>query len=274
MDITNISPTTNALHELIEIISHLRSPIEGCPWDLEQTHRSLIPFLLEEAHEVADAIRFGNDHELQEELGDLLLQVVLHAQIAKEENRFNLEDIAINLNKKLIRRHPHVFAGQKVKTSAEVNQNWEEIKISEKPTSKSKSPLSDYLRNKVRSQSALVGATYISKKAAKGGFEWKNIEEVWSKVNEEMQELKEAIDKKDFLNAQEELGDLLFTLINLARWCKISPEEGLAGTNNRFLDRFSYIESTLDGNLSKSSSKELKRLWEIAKRDFQDKKVI
>ena len=260
-----------AINDLTNLIAQLRDPRQGCPWDLEQTHDSLIPYVLEEAHEVADAIRNGNTENLKEELGDLLLQVLLHAQIANEEGRFNLEDIAYNLQEKLIRRHPHVFNRKKEKGSNVKNINWDSIKRKEKDLAPSETPISDELRDKVRPQPAIAGALLISKKAANSGFEWESLEEVWEKVEEEIKELKEAISRNEKLHAQEELGDILFTIINIARWCKLNPEEGLTGTNQRFLDRFSLIEMALEGKLSEYSFSELKQHWQTAKLKLKKK---
>ena len=256
----------DALQELIAVVAKLRDPDGGCPWDLEQTHQSLVPYVLEEAHEVADAIRHGDDAHLKEELGDLLLQVVLHAQIAQEEQRFDLEAIARGISEKLIRRHPHVFGDAIAQDSAAVKDTWEAIKASEKGEAPpSASPLSDRLAGKVRGQGALAGAMTISKKAAKAGFEWDDMNGVWEKVHEELDELKEAVASGDKRHAQEELGDVLFTLVNVARWCGIEPEEGLAGTNRRFLDRFSRVEAALGGDLQGRSIRELEGLWQQAK---------
>jgi len=251
--------TSAALQELIDVVARLRDPNGGCPWDLKQTHQSLVPYVLEEAHEVADAIRHGDDDQISEELGDLLLQVVLHAQIANENNRFDLEQVARGISAKLIRRHPHVFGGEL--------RSWEEIKAEEQAKTKgdSTSPLSDRLASKVRGQPALAGAMTISKNAAKAGFEWDNLDGVWDKVNEELAELQDAIASGDSQHAQAELGDVLFTLVNVARWCGIEPEEGLAGTNQRFLDRFSRVEAALGGELQGRSINELERLWQAAK---------
>ena len=257
------------LRRLENLVARLRDPAEGCPWDLEQTHQSLTPYVLEEAHEVADAIRHGDDQHLKEELGDLLLQVVLHARIAEEDNRFDLNAVAAGISDKLVRRHPHVFADAEARDSAAVRISWEAIKAQERAGAKaaavSASPLSDQLASKVRGQPALSGAMTISRKAAKAGFEWEDIAGVWSKVNEELEELKDAICSGDKAHAQEELGDVLFTLVNVARWCEISPEEGLAGTNQRFLDRFSRVEAALDGDLEGHSIQKLEELWQQAK---------
>ena len=258
------------LRRLENLVARLRDPAEGCPWDLEQTHQSLTPYVLEEAHEVADAIRHGDDQHLKEELGDLLLQVVLHARIAEEDNRFDLNAVAAGISDKLVRRHPHVFADAEARDSAAVRNSWEAIKAQERAGAKaaavSASPLSDQLASKVRGQPALSGAMTISRKAAKAGFEWEDIAGVWSKVNEELEELKDAISSGDKAHAQEELGDVLFTLVNVARWCEISPEEGLAGTNQRFLDRFSRVEAALEGDLQGQSIEKLEGLWQQAKR--------
>ena len=261
---------SDALNELIAVVARLRDPQGGCPWDLEQTHASLVPYVLEEAHEVADAIRHGDDAHLAEELGDLLLQVLLHAQIASEQGRFDLSQIASGISAKLVRRHPHVFADAQAADSGAVKASWEAIKQAELAErnagqAPSASPLSDRLAGKVRGQPALVGAMTISKKAAAAGFEWDDMAGVWAKVHEELDELKEAVASGDKAHAQEELGDVLFTLVNVARWCGIDPEAGLAGTNRRFLDRFARVEAALGGDLTGRSISELEGHWRTAK---------
>ena len=259
--------SSDALQHLVQVVAQLRDPQNGCPWDLEQTHRSLVPYVLEEAHEVADAIRHGSDADLEDELGDLLLQVVLHAQIAREEQRFDLDSIARTISAKLVRRHPHVFGG--------TPRSWEAIKAEEKghQAAYSSSPLSDHLADKVRGLSALAGAMAISRKAAKAGFEWEDIDGVWGKVNEELKELKEAVASGDKRHAQEEMGDVLFTLVNVARWCGLDPEEGLAGTNRRFLDRFSRVETALNGDLQGRSIQELEQHWQQAKQAIRSEQA-
>jgi len=259
--------SSDALQHLVQVVAQLRDPQDGCPWDLEQTHRSLVPYVLEEAHEVADAIRHGSDADLEDELGDLLLQVVLHAQIAREEQRFDLDSIARAISAKLVRRHPHVFGG--------TPRSWDAIKAEEKghQAANSSSPLSDHLADKVRGLSALAGAMAISRKAAKAGFEWDDIDGVWGKVNEELEELKEAVASGDQRHAQEELGDVLFTLVNVARWCGLDPEEGLAGTNRRFLDRFSRVETALNGDLQGRSIQELEQHWQQAKQAIRSEQA-
>ena len=263
--------TLGALADLIGVVAQLRDPQGGCPWDLEQTHASLAPYVLEEAHEVADAIRHGDDRHLAEELGDLLLQVVLHAQIAAEDGRFDLAEIARGISAKLVRRHPHVFGDAEAADSSAVKAYWEAIKETERneqvasQAAPSASPLSDRLAGKVRGQPALAGAMTISKKAAAAGFEWDDMAGVWEKVHEELDELKEAVASGDRAHAQEELGDVLFTLVNVARWCGIDPEAGLAGTNRRFLDRFARVEAALGGDLQGRGIGELEDLWRQAK---------
>jgi XTP/dITP diphosphohydrolase len=281
------SADLEALSELVEVVARLRDPQTGCPWDLEQTHASLVPYVIEEAHEVADAIRHGDDGHLEEELGDLLLQVVLHAQIAREQGRFDLASISRGISSKLVRRHPHVFAGGQAKDIAAVRHTGEAIKAEEQqqaptrsgetethPATPSASPLSDQLARKLRGQGALAGAMAISKKAAAAGFEWDALEGVWDKVGEELEELKEAVDEAlatgDRAHAQQELGDLLFTLVNVARWCQICPEAGLDGTNHRFLDRFSRVEAALGGDLKGQSIRDLEGLWQQAKAQIKE----
>ncbi|WP_186472170.1 nucleoside triphosphate pyrophosphohydrolase [Synechococcus sp. BMK-MC-1] len=257
------------LRHLESVVARLRDPVNGCPWDLEQTHASLVPYVLEEAHEVADAIRHGDDRHLKEELGDLLLQVVLHARIGEENNRFDLDAIATAISDKLIRRHPHVFGEARAESTEAVRLSWEAIKAAERAEQsgggQSSSPLSDQLAGKVRGQPALAAAMTISRMAAKAGFEWDAIDGVWGKVQEELDELKEAIASGDRRHAQDELGDVLFTLVNVARWCGLDPEEGLAATNQRFLERFSRVESALNGDLQGRSIQELEALWQQAK---------
>jgi XTP/dITP diphosphohydrolase len=271
------------LAELIAIVERLRNPVSGCPWDLEQTHESLIPYVLEEAHEVADAIRQGDaisqgeSDPLCEELGDLLLQVVLHARIAQEAGRFDLAAIARAINAKMVRRHPHVFgpdqALDRPADAAAVRVRWEAIKLAEKQaaaagrsgTPTPTSPLSDQLAGKLRGQSALAGAMTISRRAAAAGFEWDDLAGVWAKVDEELDELRQALAQGDPAHAETELGDVLFTLVNLARWSNLDPEAGLAGTNRRFLDRFSRVEAALGGELGGRPLAELEAHWRQAK---------
>tara|TARA_Y100001968_G_scaffold330080_1_gene380963 strand:- start:1034 stop:1870 length:837 start_codon:yes stop_codon:yes gene_type:complete len=258
-----------SLSRLLQVVSDLRDPSKGCPWDLNQTHKSLIPYVLEEAHEVADAIRNENDECLIEELGDLLLQVIMHAQIGKEENRFCLEDIINVITLKMIRRHPHVFTEKKADSIGEVNKIWEDIKETEKSFQKSESPLSDYLKQKIRSQSAVYGSMTISKKVAKEGFVLYQKDELWDRLYVEIESLKNAINHKDQYFAEKELGDLLFTIINIAQSNHINPEESLTLSNKMFLSRFSFVEKTINGSIRNQSINYLKELWEKATKILQ-----
>ena len=262
---TNQINLDKKINKLLEVVSDLRDPINGCPWDLKQTHLSLIPYVLEEAYEVAHAIREDNPDELKEELGDLLLQVILHAQIAKEKNLFDITDIIDFITEKLIRRHPHVFQNKAKVSIKEVEDSWETIKNNEKPLNNSKTPISDRLKLKIRPQPSTKAALIISKKASKNGFEWENIDQIWDKLHEELEELKDALKKENTAEAEAEIGDVLFTLINIARWNKISIEEGLAKTNKRFLERLTYIEKNIDGELHSQSKKKLEKYWKLAK---------
>ncbi len=262
---TNQIKSEEKINKLLQVVSDLRDPIMGCPWDLKQTHLSLIPYVLEEAYEVAHAIREDNPDELKEELGDLLLQIILHAQIAKEKNLFDIADIIDIITEKLIRRHPHVFQKKSTVSMKEVEESWEKIKNKERPLNNSESPISDRLKLKIRPQPSTKAALIISKKASKNGFEWENSDQIWDKLYEELEELKDALKTDKISEAEAEIGDVLFTLINIARWHNISIEEGLAKTNQRFLERLTYIEHNIEGELHLQSKKKLEKYWELAK---------
>lgn len=268
---TSSDSTLLALQELIATVAKLRSPDGGCPWDLAQTPESLIPYVLEEAYEVVDAIRSGDAEAIAEELGDLLLQVVLQAQIASEKGGFDLQLVAEKINQKLIRRHPHVFGEVEVADAAEVKQNWDQIKAAEK-SAKGENPqtLSSKLDRYSRTLPPLTAAMKISVKAAAVGFEWSNIAEVWEKFHEELAEFEEALQIGDRAHQEAELGDLLFSITQLARWYKLNPTEGLQGTNQRFVQRFSKIESMIDRPLTDYSLEEFEKMWQQAKRIIAD----
>ncbi|MCC0178122.1 nucleoside triphosphate pyrophosphohydrolase [Waterburya agarophytonicola K14] len=256
----------DALKRLIEVVAKLRSPDGGCPWDLVQTPETLIPYVIEEAYEVVDAIQSGDKNAIAEELGDLLLQVVLQTQIASEANDFTLEQVATGITEKLIRRHPHVFGDVEVNSATEVNQNWEQIKAQEKgETPEQAKLLSRKLRRYARSLPPLMAGMKISKKAAGAGFEWENVEGVWDKFEEELGEFKEALATENKAHQQEELGDLLFTIINIARWYDLNPFDGLQGTNNRFIARLAMMEKFADKPLNEYDINELESLWQQAK---------
>lgn len=257
--------TLIALQELIEVVAKLRSPDGGCPWDLAQTPETLTPYIIEEAYEVVDAIKTGNKEEIIEELGDLLLQVILQAQIASESQSFSLAEIARGISEKLIRRHPHVFGDVAVNDADEVHLNWEKIKAVEKGETDN---LSVKLKRYARQLPPLMAAMKISKKAAAVGFEWETVEGVWDKYHEEVQEFEEALKSEDQEHQQAELGDILFVLVNLARWYKLDPQQALAETNYRFIKRFALLEQAGDRPLSEYSLEELENMWQQVKKEI------
>lgn len=254
-----------AIQELIEVVAKLRSPDGGCPWDLAQTPESLTPYVIEEAYEVVDAIRSGDPKAIAEELGDLLLQVILQAQIASESNQFSLTEIANGITEKLIRRHPHVFGDVQVNSVDEVHQNWEQIKATEKGETLENTSLSSKLGRIARILPPISATMKISKKAAAVGFEWENVEGVWDKFREEIAEFQYAIEHEDKSRQESELGDILFALINIARWYDLDPSVALQETNHRFVKRFSQVEAACDRPLSDYSIEELEKLWQKAK---------
>jgi XTP/dITP diphosphohydrolase len=260
-----------AMQHLVEVVAQLRSPIGGCPWDLAQTPESLTPCVIEEAYEAVDAIRSGDVVAMCDELGDLLLQVVLQAQIASEAKHFNLADVADAIAAKLIRRHPHVFGDVKVQSIAEVHQNWEQIKAIEQGTDPTATPpLSQKLKRYARSLPPLMAGMKMSQRAAAAGFEWEAIGDVWAKFHEEMAEFEEAIAQSDKAHQEAELGDILFTLINLARWYDLDPTAALQGTNDRFIRRLEQIEAVAEQPLSSYSVEQLEQLWQQAKAKLRD----
>ena len=255
-----------AWQKLIDVVAKLRSPNGGCPWDLAQTPESLIPYVIEEAYEVVDAIRCGEESAIAEELGDLLLQVVLQAQIANESGQFTLKEVTEGITEKLIRRHPHVFGDVAVESVEQVRQNWEQIKAAEKGKTPDKQELlSEKISRYARTLPPLTAGMKISRKAAAVGFEWDKIEDVWEKFNEELTEFRYSIQHESKERQQEELGDLLFVIINLARWYDLDPAEALQGTNQRFIQRIVKMEAATDRPLSDYSIEELEVLWQQAK---------
>lgn len=255
-----------ALQRLIEVVAKLRSPNGGCPWDLAQTPQSLIPYVIEEAYEVVDAIRRDDKDAIAEELGDLLLQVVLQAQIASDYGQFSLTEVAEGITEKLIRRHPHVFGEVQAETPEEVRQNWEQIKAQEKGETPEAPPLlSSKLSRYARTLPPLTGGMKISQKAAAAGFEWENVEGVWDKFNEEVAEFKYALEHENKERQKSELGDILFVIINLARWYGLDPSEALQETNERFIQRIMKIEAVADRPLADYTLAEFEQLWQQAK---------
>jgi tetrapyrrole methylase family protein/MazG family protein len=247
---------------LIEIMATLRSP-GGCPWDRKQTHKSLKPYLIEEAYEVIEAIEAENDDEMSEELGDLLSQIVMHAQLAKERGAFDIETVAGKIASKLIERHPHIF-GQKVDlTSEEVLHNWERIKQQQ-----ARDENYSVLQGVPQKLPALLKAFRVQEKVGRYGFDWKKPDDVIVKVKEEIGEFEEALKFGEKIKQEHELGDLLFSLVNLGRHLGMQPEEALNGAIRRFTLRFQYIENKLreqGKTLSDSNLDEMDKYWDEAK---------
>lgn len=267
-----VNQTLEALQELINVVAKLRSP-QGCPWDLAQTPSSLTPYVIEEAYEVVDAIQTGDKKAISEELGDLLLQVVLQAQIASEAGDFSLQEVAEGIAQKLIRRHPHVFADVTVASMEEVHKNWETIKAAEKGETVEEQKLSDKLNRYRRSLPPLNAAMKISEKAAKVGFEWNNVDEVWGKFHEELGEFQQALAEETKERQESELGDLLFAIIQIARWHKLDPSAGLQGTSQRFIQRLQKMEDVIERPLTDYSLEELEDLWQQAKAQLKQKET-
>jgi XTP/dITP diphosphohydrolase len=260
--------TLAALQELIGVVAQLRSPDGGCPWDLAQTPQTLTPYIIEEAYEAVDAIQHGDQNAVVEELGDLLLQVVLQAQIASECADFSLKEVAEGISQKLIRRHPHVFGDQKDQEISinQVKQNWEDIKAAEKGKSASEpGTLSQKLGDYNKKLPPLVAAMKISQKAAEIGFEWKSIEGVWNKFEEELVEFRHALAYESSARQEEELGDLIFAIVQLSRWNNLNPSQGIQGTNQRFIQRLQKMEVFAERPLADYSLDELEALWQQAK---------
>lgn len=251
----------------MEIISTLRGE-NGCPWDKEQTHQTLRQAMLEEAYETVDAIDNNDVKNLCEELGDVLLQVVLHSQIAKESQEFTINDVIDGICRKMIFRHPHIFGDESAESPDDVLQNWDKLKSVEKGFSTQ----SDVLKAVPKALPAMTRAWKVQKKAADVNFDFKKIEEVLDKVDEEMLEFKEELfDKKD--NIEEEFGDILFSLVNLSRKLKINPEKALTKSTEKFINRFERVENmTIDTQkeMKNMSLEELDCLWERAKKDINN----
>jgi MazG family protein len=249
------SPVTDHFAQLCDIVAKLRTP-NGCPWDREQTNASLVPPLVEEAYEVAGAVRAGDDPNLREELGDLLLLIVMQAQIAAEEKRFTIEDVAREISEKLIRRHPHVFGESKVRGSEAVVRQWEAIKREEKK--------GDYLASVSAALPALMRAEKAQKKVARVNFDWRERRDVLAKVEEEFAETKEALEKNDSAAIADELGDFLFSVVNLARKSDLDAESLLQAATDKFIARFNEMENRLcwgGGKLGEATLEELDAIW-------------
>jgi len=247
---------------LVQIVADLRNPETGCPWDKIQTHKSLVPNFIEELYESIEAIESGDMKDLQEELGDLMLHIVMQSRIAEETGDFEMSEVLQGINEKLIRRHPHIFGDEKVKDAKEVKLNWEQIKLKEKTHRKSA------LEGVPRGMPKLIVAQRMQEKAAAVGFDWDNHHQVFDKLSEEIAELKEAIEEEDPVHIEEELGDLLFTVVNLSRKLGIDAEMALSGTNRKFERRFKQVEEIYKDKKTKmhdSNLEQLDEVWEAVK---------
>ncbi|MBI3209046.1 MAG: nucleoside triphosphate pyrophosphohydrolase [Candidatus Solibacter usitatus] len=262
---SEVSAAGRRFDQLVAIMATLRAP-GGCPWDREQTFDSIKPYTLEETYEVLDAIDHRDWRGLSEELGDFLLQAVFYAQMASEEGHFRIDDSLTAICEKLIRRHPHVFGDGDARTSGEVKVRWDEIKKREKEE-RGESP-QGLLDGIPRAMPALVEAQQISSKAAAAGFDWENTSQVVEKMREEIAELEQARAGSNAAEIEGELGDLLFTIVNLARFLKVDPEQALRRTNAKFRTRFAHVEAGLTGRgkqFQDSSIEEMEALWQEAK---------
>jgi len=247
---------------LVEIIARLRAP-DGCPWDREQTHQTLRGNLLSECYEVMEALDDGDTDKLCEELGDLLLQIALHAQVARDNGEFEIGDVVKSIATKIVRRHPHIFGSTKVKDAEEVMHNWEELKREEREEGAS------MLEGVPKSMPALAYAYEISRRAVRVGFEWEDIGGVIDKLAEEIREIKDSASREE---KEQEFGDLLFTLVNIARWEGIDAEAALRGANRKFYKRFAYMEELCRQRglaFGELSFEDQDALWEEAKRGAQ-----
>lgn len=246
---------------LVEIMAELRSA-HGCPWDREQTHASLRQYLLEEAYEVLEAIDEENEEELRPELGDLLLQVIFHAQIAAEKGAFDIGDVIDEIVEKLVRRHPHVFADVQIQTAEEQTKHWEQLKKAEGKASA--------VDGVPKALPALLRAHRVQQKATAVGFDWKEVEPVWEKITEEIEELRQEWKAGDRQRVKDEFGDLLFSLVNLARFLSVNPEDALRETTERFVRRFQKVEARLKESgrePGQCTLEELDSVWDEVKAD-------
>lgn len=256
--------------KLVEIIDKLRGE-NGCPWDKEQTHKSLIPNMIEESQEVIDTLIREDYQHLKEELGDLLLQILFHSQIEKEKNNFSIQDVLKDLCSKLIRRHPHVFSDIEVSNSKEVIKLWEEIKTKEKENEKKdKNSILDKIP---KSFDILLICFKYQKEAAKLGFDWPDYNGPLNKIEEELNELKDAINENNILNIEHEIGDMIFALVNLGKFFNIRADVALIKANNRFYNRFSYVEKKVKESkkdFKDFTLEELDNFWTEAKNELKD----
>jgi MazG family protein len=262
--------TKRSFDDLVQLMSRLRGP-EGCPWDRKQTFASLKPFIIEEAYEVVDAIDRDDRRELAEEVGDMLLEAVFVAEIAREEGSFDIYDSVTAIYEKLVRRHPHVFGDVEANDAEQVLVNWEKLKNEER-----KAEDKSLLSGVPRSMPALGKASRLTEKAARVGFDWRGAEDVFTKLDEELEEVHEAIRSGDPSKVHDEIGDLLFTIANLARKLNVNPEEALQSTNRKFTSRFEAMEREARGegrNLDEYTLEQLDELWSQAKRKGEGRRA-
>jgi MazG family protein len=259
----NYQQSTTSFANLCDIVAKLRAP-GGCPWDREQTHESLLAAVIEEAYEVTEAARAKNDAHFREELGDLLLLVVMHAAIASEAGRFNIDEIIRDISDKLVRRHPHVFGTSDARDSGAVLKQWEAIKREEKKAD------SHYFASLPKALPALMRAQKAQSKAARVNFDWTEVRDVVAKVEEELREMKEAIAALDRARIEDEIGDMLFAVVNLARKCKIDAESALQGGTDKFVTRFNQLEDEVKARGKKLGDVGLPEMDEIWKRIKND----
>ena len=261
------------ISRLLDIMAALRNPETGCPWDIEQTSQSISHYTIEEAYEVADAIERKDTNDLQEELGDLLLQVVFHSKIAEDEGKFNFGDVVETISDKMVRRHPHVFGSEEQRKQGAQKGFWENIKAQEK--AQKETSYSGYLSDVIVKLPALSRAVKLQKKAAHVGFDWPDIKPVFAKIREELDELNEEIESNSSNEKiEEEYGDLLFVLANLARHLKFDPEASLRSANQKFIRRFHQIEKRLKDNgssLETATLEEMDRVWDEVKEQENNK---
>jgi len=253
------------IERLTDIVARLRAP-DGCPWDREQTHRSILTCLLDEAYEFFEAVDENDSGKMREELGDLLLQIILHAQIAREAGTFDIESVAKDISDKLIRRHPHVFGSEKILSPEETIQRWEQIKKSEYANDNRRKYMVDDIPDALP---ALFRAEKMQRRVAQVGFDWNNAEPALDKVEEEFQEFREAATSGNAAHAEEELGDILFALVNVARHYKISAENALRAATYKFAKRFRYVEDRfreIGKDMREAELEEMDVYWEESKK--------
>ena len=258
----------NNMTELLEIMRRLRDPESGCPWDIQQNFSTIAPYTIEEAYEVADAIEREDMHDLKDELGDLLLQVIFHAQMADEAGLFNYSDVVETLSEKLVRRHPHVFADLQVNDDHELHERWEQEKKRERENKSSNSDQSA-LDGVTLGLPALMRAQKLQKKAARVGFDWADPEPVFDKINEEIDEVREAMTKDSYREKEEEVGDLLFAVVNLARQLGLDSETALRKANDKFSGRFRKLENVVresGKSTEECSLEDLEVVWQSVKK--------